>query len=115
MREQLKLSDHYARIAVAFLCHNEKDSDAALQTWLGIDGYAKQAHTVFVDNLAVQYFGTPNQIKDLKKTVANKKERSSPQRQYLDHILGNLKTQLRDEPDWEYKGGLFLAVLSFVD
>jgi len=64
----------------------------ALQTWLQIDGHAKQAHTVFIENIAVQYFGTPSQIKELKKTYANKKvKRSSEKRQYLDYILSNLK------------------------
>lgn len=87
----------------------------ALQTWLSIDGYAKQAHTVFVENLAVQYFGTPSQIKELKKTYANKKVRSSTQRQYLDQILGNLRVHLANQADWEYKGGLFLSVLRFMD
>lgn len=70
---------------------------------------------MFIENLAVQYFGTPGQIKELKKTCANKKVRSSAQRQYLDQILGNLREHLVNEADWEYKGGLFLAVLSFMD
>jgi hypothetical protein len=115
VREELKLTDHYARIAVAFQCHNEKDSDLALQTWLQIDGFAKQAHTVFIENLAVQYFGTPSQIKELKRTYANKKVRSSAQRQYLDQILCSLRDHLKNQADWEYQGGLFLSVLSFMD
>lgn len=68
-----------------------------------------------MENLAVQYFGTPNQIKELRKTFPNKKEKSTPQRQYLDQILGHLEQHLAKEADWEYKGGLLRSVLRFMD